>query len=319
MRRCDGPLRLVSTWRLARATAERAALLASLCFLLVGCGAGPRARFSTARAAIERLRETTSCSNAVQGEAGLTFAGDGRRLRGKVLYVVQTPEKVRFDVLSPFGVTLSTLTCDGEHFSLYDLGNKTMHYGEPTACNVERFTRVPAPPSVLVELLRGRPPVITHEAAQSSIEYQKGFLASGRYHITLEGAGQVRESMDIGVHPDDYEAPLDRQRLRLLGVELERAGRPIYRAELSGHRAARRIEPKPDPEAIALGVQPEEPSGPSCAAEVPMHLAFEAPESGYELLLDNHEVGHNPPLAPAVFTQEVPGGVRAIESSCVDR
>ncbi len=285
---------------------------------MLGCGAGPRARFTTARAAIDRLRESTSCSQAVQGEAGLTFAGDGRRLRGKVLYVVRTPEKIRFDVLSPFGVTLTTLTCDGEHFSLYDLGHKTMHYGEPTACNVERFTRVPAPPSVLVELLRGRPPVITHDEGRSSIEFQRGFLSSGRYHLSLEGAGQVKERLEIGVHPDDYEAPLERQRLRLLGVEVERGGRAVYRAELSGHRAARRIEAKPDPEAVALGVEPEPPSGPACSAEIPMHLAFEAPESGYELLLDNSEVGHNPPLPPGVFEQEIPRGVRGIESTCVD-
>lgn len=318
MSRSSIPARAAAGSPLARFAGARATVLALVGLVSVGCGSGPRARFTTARAAIDRLQEATSCSNAVQGEAGLTFAGDGRRLRGKVLYVVRAPDQIRFDVLSPFGVTLTTLACDGEQFSLYDLGNKTMHYGEPSACNVERFTRVPAPPSVLVELLRGRPPVITHDANRAKIEFQKGLLTSGRYHLTLEGAGEVRESLEIGVHPDDYEAPLERQRLRLLGVELERQGRPVYRAELSGHRARGRIEAKPDPEAIALGVLPEPPSGPACSAEIPLHLAFEAPESGYELLLDNHEVGHNPPLAPGVFEQQVPAGVRAIESTCVD-
>ena len=76
----------------------------------VGCHAQPSARFPTVDSAIARLRTQAHCSRAVQGEASLSFVGDGRRLNGRVLFLAAAPDRLRLDVYSPFGAGLSTLT-----------------------------------------------------------------------------------------------------------------------------------------------------------------------------------------------------------------
>jgi hypothetical protein len=293
-------------------------LLVGFALLLAGCAGPPPARFPEARSALEQLRRTTECSRALTGEADVTFRGDGRRLRGRALYLAAAPDRLRVDVLSPFGATLSTLTSDGERFALYDLENRAFVYGAASACNVARFARVPVPPHVLVELLRGRPPVLAHQPAQARLDFVRRPFERGHYLVRLDGAHEASEELELGIVEQDWQKPLEQQRLRLLGVRVSQAGEPLYEVSLSGHRVAGSAASEPlDPELAALGEAPS-PSGPACSAELPGRLRFRVPASGYELVFDNRELTHNPPLGPGAFTQPVPSGVRARESRCQD-
>ncbi len=289
-------------------------LLAAL--VLAGCSAAPRYPLTKARSAIDRIREQTRCSRAVQGEAALSFRGGGRRLRGKVLYLAHAPDQIRFDVFSSFGATLSTLTSNGEHFALLNLQERSFIYGPANTCNVQRFTRVPAPPSALVELLRGRPPVLAHDPQDAKIEFRRGFLSRGHYRITVAGQHQSLQRLDIGVVREDWELPPEKQRLRLLGVEVSQAGQLLYEVELSGHQVGHTAPVKPTPEELAMGLAPRPLSGPPCDAEVPSELVFYVPETGYEVSFKNEEVLHNPPLSAQTFSQEAPAGVSSERSLC---
>ncbi len=71
------------------------------------------------------MRETYACSRGQRGEAKLDYFGSAGRVRGDLWYLTSLPDKIRFDVVSPFGATLSTLTSDGERFALFDLRQKT--------------------------------------------------------------------------------------------------------------------------------------------------------------------------------------------------
>jgi len=293
-------------------------LLAFFATSLLGCQARPRVLFPTAESALSRLRENGACSKAVQGEAALSFSGDGRRLNGRVLFLAARPDKLRLDAFSSFGVTLSTLTSDGQNFGLYSLEDKTFFYGPARTCNVRRFTRVPAPPFALVELFRGQPPVLQHQPGQASIGYQSPLLGSGYYQILVTGAHQAAEELRLGVHPDDLERPLAEQRLRLLRVEVMQAKRTLYKVDLSGHATAKNAPITLSAEERALGALPPPASGPACEAELPRAIQFFVPESGYELGFRSEEIWHNPPLGPDVFSQEIPGGVRPEQSVCTD-
>lgn len=293
-----------------------------LCLLLAalqgGCAAAPRAQFPTVQDALAQLKSQTDCSRAVQGEAALIVSGALLKLRGKMLYLAQAPESVRFDLYSDFGVTLSTLTSDGEKFSLYSLDQRSFWYGPAKTCNLERFTRVSVPPFALVELLRGRPPILAHKGESARLRYARPLFRKGRYVVEIEGENGARERLEIGIAPEDFEKPLEEQRLRLLEVEITQRGDLLYRVELSGHAPARRADAVASEHEAEMGISPPPPSGPACEAEVARRLEFSVPNQGYKLIIESDEVKHNPALSPGVFRQSVPAGVRSQRSDCSD-
>jgi outer membrane biogenesis lipoprotein LolB len=278
---------------------------------LVGCTRAPLERFQSAESLLGGLRDKTSCSRAVSGEAKLYFRGEGRRLSGSVLYLAQAPSQLRFDLISPFGVTLTTLTADGSRFSLFDLGARRFYFGPARTCNVTRFTRVPVPPAALVETLRGRPATIVHESA--ALRFVTPFLGAPHYQVELQGPSETRQIVRIAVHPDDVLEPLAEQRLRYLGSEVWQAGEMSYSVALSQFQVAG-LRPR------AMSEDPLEPplppSGPACQAELPRRIKFVVPATGYEVTFDHTEQWHNPPLPEAAFRLDVPSGVESIFSNC---
>lgn len=287
-----------------------------LATLFCGCAAPPRAQFPTVRDVLSQLKSQTDCSRAVQGEATLAVSSALIKIRGKMLYLAQAPENVRFDLYSDFGVTLSTLTSDGERFSLYSLEERAFWYGPAKTCNLARFTRVSVPPFALVELLRGRPPVLSHQPGDTRIRYARPLFAKGRYVLEIEGEHAAKQRLEIGVAPEDLEKPLEEQRLRLLSVEVTQGGDLVYRVKLSEHAPAQRLEATVSAEEAEMGITASPPSGPTCGSEIPRLLEFKVPNQGYKLIISNDEVAHNPPIAPSVFQQSIPAGVRSERSDC---
>jgi hypothetical protein len=256
------------------------------------------------------MRAGQACSRAVSGEAKLDYFGDEGRVRGSLLYLAEVPDRVRLDVFSPFGATLSTLTSDGANFGLFDLQKKSFLRGPATACNLQRFTRVPLPPHAFAELLRGEAPVLVHEPAAASIDWQ-----SGGYLLRLRGRNQAEEAIALVPLDADWNKAWSEQRLRVLRVEVRQAGVPLYTVELADHAPAPMSVARVDPEGID---PPLAPSGPECHAELPRRLHFVVGGGERDLVLASHELAHNPPLVPGVFAQSPPPGVIVRSSPCAD-
>jgi hypothetical protein len=288
-------------------------LLAGSVFL--GCGGAPRSQFPTADAALGRMRETYACSRGVGADAKLDYFGDEGRARGNVLYKVSLLERMRFDVYSPFGVMLSTLSSDGKQFALYDLRQKQFLHGPALPCNVERFTRVPVPPFALVQLLRGEAPVLVHDAAGASISWDSGFLGlgSGAYKVRIASKHGAEEEIRLVPVDDDFDLPWSKQRLRVLEVRVLQHGTELYTAELRDHRPGRTAAPRVDEDGLGPTLPP---SGPACNAELPARVRISVPDSGHDLLIVNEEVVHNPPLTDGDFKQSPPSGVRVRYVTC---
>lgn len=293
-------------------------LLLGSALALVACGRTPPSVFPTAQAALDRMRATSACSRAVQGEATLDYFGEGGRVRGKLLYLAAAPARLRFDVYSPFGATLSTLTSDGENFALLDLRQKEYFYGPATTCNVERFTRVPVPPFALVELLRGQAPVLVHQPDQAHVEWRSSWFGGGRYVVEVWGEHSARQEIELVPRSEDFERPYAEQRLQVRSVRVWQQDYELYRAELAGHKPAVRRPVERTQEEIEMGVPPLPPSGPPCDAELPSRVRLSVPESGQDLLIRNDRTWHNPGLAPGVFRQKPPPGVSVHQSICRD-
>ena len=293
----------------AASAQQRSAFLVAL--LLLGCPRSPPpSLFPSADAALTRMRAGQACSRAVSGEAKLDYFGDEGRVRGSLLYLAEVPDRVRLDVFSPFGATLSTLTSDGANFGLFDLQQKSFLRGPATACNLQKFTRVPLPPHAFAELLRGVAPVLVHEPAQATIKWE-----GGGYLLRLHGRNQAEEAIVLVPLDADWNKSWSEQRVRVLNVEVRQAGVPLYQVELADHAVAPMSPPRVDPDGLE---PPLAPSGPECHAELPRRLHFVVGNGERDLVLASHEIAHNPPLSPGVFAQSPPSGVVVRSSPCAD-
>ena len=287
-----------------------AALVAALfACLSTACAAPPPAsRFPNAQAALDRMRASSSCSRALTSDAKIDYFGDAGRIRGRLLYVVAVPDKLRLDVVSPFGATVSTLTSDGHQFALFDLRQKQFLRGPANACNLGRFTHVPLPPAALVQLLRGEAPVLVHTPSAATIAWE-----SGEYVVRIQSTRDATEEIHLQPLSQDYTLPYAEQRLRVTEVRVLQQGIELYRAQLVGHRAAKMSGPRLDPDGLD---PPTPPSGPHCEAEVPGRLRLQVPDGDQDVILENVDATHNPPLDPHVFEQAPPGGVDVRYSPC---
>jgi hypothetical protein len=276
---------------------------------LVACSrAAPPSRFPTAEDAIARMRATYACSRGVQGESKVDYFGEQGRVRGSALFVTSRPERLRIDVFSPFGVTLSTLTSDGRDFSLLDLNGKQFFHGPASECNVARFLRVPVPPYALVAMLAGEAPVLVHAPTEASIAWE-----SGAYVVSVKSRHGASEAIRLEPVPDDWDRPWSEQRMRVREVRVVQQGIELYRAELEGFAVAHTAKPRVDPD----GVDPDvPPSGPVCDAEVPRRIHIVSEASAQDVLLTHQEIVHNPPIDPSAFRQAPPGGVTVRASMC---
>jgi hypothetical protein len=277
---------------------------------LFGCGTPPPAsKVPTVRAAVDRVRATQDCGLGIHATAKIDHFGKGGRVRGDLLAFAVWPARLRMDVVSPFGVTLATLASDGDKFSLYDLREKRFFYGPATACNIARLTTVPMPGHVLVSLLRGEAPVLKHDPGDATIVWDSG----GYYVVTIKGANGAEQRIKIAPHPSDFNLPWDRQRLRVLDVEMKQQGIVLYHAKLDDHKPAPMDKPIVDPD----GIDPPVPtSGPMCTAELPRRIHVVVPNKDEDVLFRYDNVTWNPPLPEGIFTQPVPPGVEVQHVTC---
>jgi hypothetical protein len=289
------------------------ACAATLAVFVTGCPAvqPPPSRFPTADAAIERMKATYACVNGIQGTAKIDHFSPRGRIRGDMYILAVNPDRVRFDVVSPFGATLFTLTSNGTLFQMLDVGQKQLLYGPASACNLARLTQVPIPGSALVSLLRGEAPVLVHEPPSASI----GWDGTGFYRVVLRSSRDAAEEIHLEVRPDDWAKPWEQQRLRVKDVRVSQRGVDLYHVELSNHEAIRTAGPRVDPEGID---EPIPPSGGACEAEVPRSIRMRVPNTEDDVIFQYKEAKWNPPLVAGAFTQPIPGGVVRRHVDCRD-
>jgi hypothetical protein len=277
-----------------------------------GCArpvAPPPSSPPNADAVLARMHATYECSNAIQASAKVDHYGERGRVRGELMLFAARPARLRMDAISPFGVALATLTTDGSRFALADLRNRRFYWGPASACNIARLTEVPVPGHVLVDLLRGEAPVLTHGSQDATMVWNP----AGYYALTIPSTRQAREEIHVAPRPEDWALPWDRQRMRVLDVRVEQQGYVLYHAELGDHARAPTAGPREDPDNLA---PPLPPSGPPCDAEVPRRIHVEVPEPKADVRFQYEQLFWNPPLAEGVFEQRVPPGMLPEDVVC---
>lgn len=257
----------------------------------------PGSQMPNAQAAIDRLRATTACGNAIQAEATIDHFGK-ERFRANLMLFAARPARVRLDAMSSFVGTVGTLWSDGDRFAFDDRKNNRFLVGPSSACNIARLTRVPVPGSVLVDLLRGSAPILKHEAQPTTITWS----GSGYYVVTLASTRDAREELHVAPHPEDFGKPWSEQRLRVLDVQVWQKDVLLYHAELAGHAPAAMAKEQPvDAEGQALGETPVPVSGPQCTADIARTLHVTVPALDEDVIFRYDKVTWNPPLPQSTF------------------
>ncbi|WP_437774726.1 LolA family protein [Sorangium sp. So ce1097] len=289
------------------------ACVATLAVLVTGCASvdPPPSRFPTADAALGRMKDTYACVNGVQGTAKIDHFSRQGRIRGDVYILAVNPDRVRFDIVSPFGANLYTLTSDGTLFQMLDVGQKQLLHGPASACNLARLTQVPIPGHALVSLLRGEAPVLVHEPRGASIAWD----GDGFYRVLIQSTRDATQEIHLEPRPDDWRLPWSQQRLRVRQVRVAQRGLDLYHAELSHHEVIHTAPPRVDPEGID---DPIPPSGGACQAEIPRSIRMRVPNTEDDVIFQYKDAKWNPPLVSGAFTQPVPGGVIRRYVDCQD-
>lgn len=286
---------------------------AALAALLTGCPSvqPPRSQFPTADDALGRMKDTYACVNGVQGTAKIDHFSPRGRIRGDIYILAVNPARVRFDVVSPFGATLYTLTSDGERFQMLDLKEKQFLHGPATACNLARLTQVPIPGHALVSLLRGEAPVLAHAPQAATIAWD----GAGFYRVQVASTRDASQEIHLEVRPEDVDKPWAEQRLRVTDVRVSQRGIDLYHAELKNHEPASTAAPREDPEGID---PPVPPIGGACQAEIPKSIRMRVPNTEDDVIFQYKDAKWNPPIIQGAFTQPVPGGVVRRYVECKD-
>ncbi len=254
-----------------------------------------------ATAALERARASTDCGTGIQASSKIDHFSDQGRFRGDLLMFASAPDRIRMDIVSPFGVTLATLTSDGRKFALADLREKRFFTGPSSACNIARLTTVPLPGHVLVSLLRGQAPLVRHDQAAMQIAWS----TKGYYVVTIPSTRTAVEELHLAPHPDDFGKPWGAQRLRVVDVRVEQYGRVAWHALLDEHASAPMAVARVDADGIDA---PLAPSGPVCSADLPRRVHVEMPDQGQDVRIRYEQVTWNPPLPEGTFLQPAPPG-----------
>jgi outer membrane lipoprotein-sorting protein len=131
---------------------------------------------SARRASIRGLRAMARMAYTAEGESRST----------RQLMIAERPDRLRLEVLSPFG-TVFVLTTGSGRLAAYVPDERTMYRGSASADNLARYTQIDLPASDAVDLLLGTPPLAGDRA--SVVSEEDGLLklwqdAGGKVYVT---------------------------------------------------------------------------------------------------------------------------------------
>jgi hypothetical protein len=264
----------------------RSTALFVMWFLMSACGArqiSPPSDMETDAVAL--LESTVAAAEQIRSarlRATLEYYGEGGRARVRQAVLVQAPNLVRIETISPLDTSLSVLVLNGESLVYYDIAGELYLMGEPTADHIGELIPLRLSPEDIVRVMVGGPPLAG--------------LASDLSTATVEW--NAREGWY------DLRIPLADGGTMLLGVIHE--GRGIAWVQ---ERDARGRE-----EWTLRGGDRRPVEGSGGVVEVPHRLRFRMREGQVDISLEVERYTVNPELSEELFSLDPPRGieVRAI-------
>lgn len=145
---------------------------------------------------LQQLESRSGQITSLDGAATVSLTVKGRFFSSQQFLLVETPEKLRADVLTGFGQLILQLASDGEELAVFM--NTTLpgrfYRGPASADSLARFTRIPLHPREMVRIILYDPPVIQFDrsevvAVDTGLELR---LDGPDFNQTLLFDGQLR-------------------------------------------------------------------------------------------------------------------------------
>ncbi|MBI4516825.1 MAG: DUF4292 domain-containing protein [Deltaproteobacteria bacterium] len=185
---------------------------------------GPLPEAATLAAAVQQQRHARSGLRAL---ARFVYEGPEQQRRARQVLAVERPQRLRLEVLSPFG-SVFVLAADNGELAAYVRSESTVYRGQATPANLERFAHVHLEVSDAVELLLGTPPVRAVQDESVSFDSQAGLLRLWRRQDAGAQVIWFNEALQAVATEERAADGLVLWRARFAAFGAEHAGMPAH-------------------------------------------------------------------------------------------
>lgn len=184
----------------------RAGLTGAVLASCLGCGPVqmPRGGFTRADDLIAAFEGRLDRIKTLRITGRVDHFGKQQRVQGKLYIFGEMPDRLRMELVSPFGSPLTVLTVSNGRFALHDLREGRFLEGPAEPCNIARLVRIPLPPEDVSRILIGHTPIVE---GLSEIRWS----TKGRYVVDIKD-GDVHQTLEIGTREEGL--PLHRSVVR---------------------------------------------------------------------------------------------------------
>jgi len=106
---------------------------------------------------VRRILERNERFRSLRTLASVDYAGPDGKIGFKEIVLIERPERLRLETLSPMGV-LMIVTADANEIAGFETRERLFYRGKSSLENLYRFTRLPMELGELTALLMGQPP-----------------------------------------------------------------------------------------------------------------------------------------------------------------
>lgn len=161
--------------------------------LLVSCVPRPPAPPAPLPAGLEErlLQQLTENSRAfrnLQGLAKVKVSREGKSMGATQVLLVEKPDRLRAETLSPFGQPVLLLATNGDELTVFVPGEGNFYRGAASPRNLQRLTRIPLRLADLVQLLLYDVPVI-------DFQEQELLAETDGFRLVLNGERESRQEL----------------------------------------------------------------------------------------------------------------------------
>jgi outer membrane lipoprotein-sorting protein len=168
-------------------------IFALICLLLASCAPRPRAPLPVTpgmeHALLDRVTEIGGAFGSLQGVARVKVELGGKSMASTQVLLAEKPDRLRAEVLSPFGQPVLLAASDGVEISLLVPSKSKFYRGAASEQNLRRVFRVPLRLTDLVHILLYQVPMGAYDSRKLTVNDQ------GEYVLTLSGPGERREEL----------------------------------------------------------------------------------------------------------------------------
>jgi outer membrane lipoprotein-sorting protein len=142
--------------------------------------------------------ENSAWVTSVQGLAKIKVHTSEKSLTGTQVVLAEKPNRLRAEILSPFGSPLLLLAADGKKLGVSLPSRNIFYTGEATAANLGRFVQIPLRLTDLISVLLYQPPMIAVLSEEAFALQEGGWLlvrysALRRQELTFNHARHLVE------------------------------------------------------------------------------------------------------------------------------